>query len=152
MSAAPILCPTDFSPSSDAALEYAAALAKQSGAILHVIHVDDEPLLYGSGTLSYVPDAENRKRLEAELLARAPDVDCAHHLLAGDPAEQIEAYADEHGVGMIVLGTHGRSGLSRLVMGSVAEKVVRSAKRPVLVVKAPDALQESDAGKEKERP
>lgn len=148
MSTKPILCPTDFSTSSDAALEYAAALAQHGGAELHVIHVDDEPLLYGSGKLAYVPNAENRKRLEDELLRRDPHVECKHHLLTGDPAEQIEAYADSQDVGLIVLGTHGRTGLSRLVMGSVAEKVVRSAKQPVLVVKQPEAADSGEHRKE----
>lgn len=140
MSAAPILCPVDFSPSGDAALDYAVTLAKQMGAVLHVVHVDDQPLLYGSGKLAYFPDTENRKRLEEELLKRAPEVECVRHLLAGEPAEQIDAYAEHHDIGMIVLGTHGRTGLSRIIMGSVAEKVVRGAKCPVLVVKEPGAL------------
>jgi len=69
-----------------------------------------------------------------------PSVSFEHKLLAGDPAAAIVEAADQENVDLIVLGTHGRTGLTRLLMGSVAENVVRKAKCPVLTVKHPSAV------------
>jgi nucleotide-binding universal stress UspA family protein len=138
MNAKKILFPTDFSHTGDAALEYATSLAENWGAKLFIVHVEEHPLAYGGGEMYYgvlEPDTEAlRKMLEA--VVPKGKVAYEHHLLMGEPAQAVVDFAREKDVDLIVLGTHGRSGLTRLVMGSVAEAIVRSAHCPVLTVKA----------------
>jgi len=79
------------------------------------------------------------KDLEAALEAIDPGngVRCSRHLVVGAPSTEIAKFAEEHDIDMIVLGTHGRTGLTRVLMGSVAEAVVRKAPCPVLTLKQP---------------
>lgn len=131
-----ILFPTDFSHASDAALEHAAALAKQSGARLLIVHVEEPPLAYGGGELYYglpEPDSERILKMLEDVRPADATVPFAHRLTMGDPAAEIVRIAGEEAVQMIVLGTHGRTGMTRLLMGSVAEAIVRRAPCPVLV-------------------
>jgi nucleotide-binding universal stress UspA family protein len=135
-----ILFPTDFSPASEFCLEQATTLARARGATLLICHVEEPPLSYGGGEMYYgLPAAEERNL--AELLEAVvpthPAVPYEHRLLSGDPATEIVRLAEQEGVDLIVLGTHGRTGLKRLLMGSVAEAVVRRATCPVLTVKQP---------------
>jgi nucleotide-binding universal stress UspA family protein len=74
---------------------------------------------------------------------KAANVDCELHLLQGHPADEIVRLASGHMVDLIVVGTHGRTGLTRVLVGSVAESIMRHAKCPVLVVKADETLSES---------
>lgn len=133
-----ILFATDFSPASDAALQYATSLARDSGATLLILHVEELPAPYAAGEMLMpqpeFPNPELRKMLDAVV---PPDksVKYEHHLVLGTPAEDIVRIADEEGVDLIVIGTHGRTGLMRVLMGSAAEAVMRRAKCPVLVVK-----------------
>lgn len=69
------------------------------------------------------------------IVSHDPAIACRHHLLHGDPATQIVQFAEDEGVDLIVMGTHGRTGLKHLLMGSVAEHVLRHARCPVLVVR-----------------
>jgi len=134
-----ILVPTDFSTASDAALPHAEALAKQHGAKLLILHVEEPPLAYGGGELYYgLPEPSSERILKMLEDVRPADagVSCTHRLSVGDPAGEIVRIAGEEGAEMIVLGTHGRSGLTRMLMGSVAEAVVRRAPCPVLVYRA----------------
>jgi nucleotide-binding universal stress UspA family protein len=126
-----ILHPTDFSQRSHHALELAFALARDCGARLIILHVMPVPIqqkrLY-------------REEMEGELLGmRVPDpqVRVERRLEEGDPATQILRVAQETNCDLIVMGSHGRTGLDRLLMGSVAEEVVRRASCAVLTVKAP---------------
>lgn len=131
-----ILFPTDFSHASDAALEHAAALAKQSGARLLIVHVEEPPLAYGGGELYYglpEPDSERILKMLEDVRPADATVPYAHRLAMGDPAAEIVRIAGEEAAQMIVLGTHGRTGMTRLLMGSVAESIVRRAPCPVLV-------------------
>jgi universal stress protein A len=83
------------------------------------------------------------EELEARLFKVVPkcfDGQCEHYLLEGEPAREVVQFAEREHVDLIVLGTHGRTGLARVLMGSVAENVVRRAPCPVLVVKQPLAL------------
>ena len=131
-----ILVPTDFSTASDAVLPQAEALAKQKSASLLILHVEEPPLAYGSGELYYGLPEPNSERILKMLEGVSPadqTVAFTHRLAMGDPAGEIVRIAAEEGVEMIVLGTHGRSGLTRMLMGSVAETVVRRAPCPVLV-------------------
>ena len=134
-----ILVPTDFSTASDAVLPQAEALAKQKSASLLILHVEEPPLAYGGGELYYgLPEPNSERILKMLDNVRPSDQTVAftHRLAMGDPAGEIVRIAAEEGVEMIVLGTHGRSGLTRMLMGSVAESVVRRAPCPVLVYRA----------------
>jgi nucleotide-binding universal stress UspA family protein len=131
-----ILFPTDFSHASDAALQHAEALAVQSGARLLIVHVEEPPLAYGGGELYYglpEPSSERILKMLEDVKPSDPKVSFVHRLTMGDPAGEIVRIADEEEAEMIVLGTHGRTGLTRLLMGSVAEAIVRRAPCPVLV-------------------
>jgi len=131
-----IIVPTDFSTASDAALPHAEALARQKLASLLILHVEEPPLAYGAGELYYglpEPNSERILKMLEEVKPSDPTVPFTHRLTMGDPAGEIVRIAAEEGAEMIVLGTHGRSGMSRMLMGSVAEAVVRRAPCPVLV-------------------
>lgn len=131
-----ILFATDFSLASDAALPHAEALAQQSGARLLIVHVEEPPLAYGGGELYYglpEPSSERILKMLEDVKPADPKLPFAHRLTMGDPAGEIVRIAGEEGAEMIVLGTHGRTGMTRLLMGSVAEAIVRRAPCPVLV-------------------
>jgi universal stress protein A len=139
-----ILHPTDFSPRSEQALQLACALARDAGARLIVLHVLERPLIVYSGVALAPPapppsEEERRKRREQleQVRPADPAVVIERRLEEGDPATAIVQVAQETGCDLIVMGTHGRTGLARLLMGSVAEKVVREAPCLVLTVKAP---------------
>jgi nucleotide-binding universal stress UspA family protein len=137
-----ILFPTDFSTLGQAALETATALAKQRGAKLLIVHVEEPPLAYGGGELYYgiqEPDRQEIERMLSAVVPADPAVGYEHRLMLGSPATAIVQLAEKEKVDMIVMPTHGRTGLTRLLMGSVAEEVVRKAMCPVLTVKAPAA-------------
>jgi nucleotide-binding universal stress UspA family protein len=133
-----ILHPTDFSKLSDHAFELAASLARDYGAQLLVLHVVPPPIMiYGEGVI--VPQPENyqnqlREKL-FQLKPKDPRVHVDHRLAEGDPVVEILRVAGESNCELIVLGTHGGTGLARVLMGSVAEGVVRKALCPVLTVK-----------------
>jgi nucleotide-binding universal stress UspA family protein len=152
-----ILVATDFGEASDAALSYGRDLARTYGATLHVVHIAENILARyaGDGTLALLPQLQNdvedvaRKRLAA--LVSDEDRTMLHAkpvvLTALGTAEAIVEYAKTHNIDIIVMGTHGRRALAHLMMGSVAERVVRMAPCPVLTVRhpehefiAPDAL------------
>src|SRR6187402_2318251 len=139
MNAPKVLYPTDFSTTGQTALEMATSLARDRGATLVIMHVEEPPMAYGGGELYYGLDEPNReelKRMLSEVRPTDPSVSYEHHLLMGSPATAIVFLAERENVDMIVLPTHGRTGLLRLLMGSVAEEVVRKAKCPVLTVKS----------------
>lgn len=133
----------DFSPGSDRALEFALALAGRVGASLHLLHVVQDPVLampwsedrvFDVARLrdAVVSDAE--RRLTAMAAAR-PDFAITVEALVGAPAETIVRTAADRGADLIVVGTQGRHGVSRVFMGSVAERVVRLATCPVLTIR-----------------
>jgi len=140
MNARKILYPTDFSEYSEAALAHAAALARDTGAKLVIVHVKEPPDAYvDTGFAGYPVDINEAELIDelSKVKPTDPDVPYSHRLLTGDPAAEISRFAEKEGVDMIVLGTHGRRGLTRMLMGSVAEAVVRSASCPVLTIKQP---------------
>jgi universal stress protein A len=140
MNAQKILFPTDFSTASTEALKWATSLARDSGASLTIVHVEEPPMAYGGGEM-YVGaeegDREALKKTLVEVLPLDPAIRFEHKLLIGDPATAIVQTADDENADFIVIGTHGRTGLTRLLMGSVAEAVIRRAKCPVLTIKQP---------------
>ena len=133
-----IVCPVDFSTLSDAAIDHASTLARRHGAVLHFIHVY-EPVFadgYIEGMPVQPPPADVES-LRGQLQAIRPTCETTgyhHELIFGFPGGSIVGYAQTHQADLIVMGTHGRSGPSRLIMGSVAETVMRAASCPVLVV------------------
>lgn len=138
MNAKKIVFPTDFSSSSDAALAYATSLARDTGATLYIVHVEEPPLAYGGGEMYYgIPEPNTAALLKMLHAVKPTDaaVPCEHRLLAGDPAGAVVEFADNENADLIVMGTHGRTGLGRLLMGSVAEAIVRRATCPVLTFK-----------------
>jgi nucleotide-binding universal stress UspA family protein len=141
-----ILFPTDFSKRAEYGFHLACALARDYGARLLIAHVKTPPvILYGEmGSLPPEP-LDLEESLRAQLLEVRPadeQIACEHFYMVGEPAEEIVRLANEEHVDLIVMGTHGRRGLGRLVMGSVAEQVVRTAACPVVTVKAPIAVAE----------
>jgi len=153
-----ILVATDFSTSSQVAMTYARALARQFGATLHVLHAVERPLSDGTNAIGAVGlTAELQTALEDAERARLNEVisaDDRQTLNAtavlrrlDTPAHAIVDYAQSQHIDLIVIGTRGRHGLAHVVMGSVAERVVRTAPCPVLTVRngereflGPDAL------------
>jgi len=140
MKAKKILFPTDFSHTGDAALVLATALARDTGATLLIVHAEEPPTAYGGGELYYgipEPATEDLRKMLHKIEPTDPAVPYEHRLITGDPAHAIVRLAHDEHVDMIVIGTHGRTGLSRMLMGSVAEAVVRRAECPVLTYKQP---------------
>ncbi len=134
-----ILFPTDFSQFGDAALPMATSIARDRNADLVILHVQEPPAAYAAGELYFgpmEPDVETIRQTLEQVRPSDPNVLCIHHMTMGDPAKEIVRVADEENVDMIVMSTRGRTGLAHVLMGSVAEKVVRRANCPVLVVKS----------------
>ncbi len=136
MKASKILCPTDFSEFSEAALAQATALARDANATLLIVHVKEPPDLYvDTGLGGYPVDVREADMLKelTEVKPTDPDVGYAQKLLTGDTAGEIVQFVETEDVDMIVMGTHGRRGITRMLMGSVAEAVPC----PVLTIKQP---------------
>jgi nucleotide-binding universal stress UspA family protein len=139
-----ILVPTDFSVHADAAMRYALELARRFDAAVHLVNVVEDPLAAGVWSseiytaeiaglqINLVRDAE--KRLRASVPHDAATV--TYEVRRGSAAKQILEAADEFGSDLIVMGTRGRTGVAHVLMGSVAEKVVRLASCPVLTLHA----------------
>ena len=146
-----ILHPTDFSERSEHAFRLACALARDHNAPLLVLHVSSPYVIYGEGVL-VEPPPDHTRELRAQLeqvRPYDPRVVLEHRLVEGDPATEIIRATREAGCDLIVLGTHGRTGLRRLLMGSVAEEVVRKAHCPVLTVKTPFPAAQTPAAAQK---
>jgi nucleotide-binding universal stress UspA family protein len=148
-----ILVPVDFSPHADRAIEYAMTLAKQFGACVELFHVVEDPFRSGGwGSEVYMPDLEGlRERAIEEAKGRlenrrsaipAADVPLVATVRMGHVAQTVIDYARDVRADLIVMGTHGRTGLAHFITGSVAERVVRLAPCPVLTV---GAVRASDA-------
>ncbi len=145
-----ILVTTDLSDHSLAAMEYASTLSLFYGARLYLLHVEDitPPAMY-SINVAYVDGkkfqdqavGEGRKRLEEFTKAKVipmmgqVNVKVEPVLRFGKPVEEIQRFVEEEGVDLIVMATHGRTGLKHVLLGSIAEKLVRISSVPVLTVK-----------------
>jgi nucleotide-binding universal stress UspA family protein len=140
-----ILAPTDFSTHSERAVRYACRLAERLGSSLHLLHVLSEilpagpdPLLIPMMPAEYYADNEARAR---ETLDRLPDpawgqpASVVREVRWGSPVETIVAFALEQRIDLITVATHGRTGLSHVFLGSVAEQIVRQAPCPVLTIR-----------------
>ncbi|WP_123538426.1 universal stress protein [Halosimplex salinum] len=138
-----ILVPTDGSETAEAAADHAVTLAADLDAALHVVHVVDITGIWGEIDSAAVLDAleaEGKRAVESVVdRAEAAGVRSVEaSVMSGTPARSIIEYADVRDVDFVVIGTHGRTGLDRHLLGSVAEKVVRVTEPPVLTVSLPD--------------
>lgn len=133
-----ILCPVDFSECSLRAAEYAFGLAQRCRATVEIVHVwqpGGKGVEFRGPMSAYVGEEAEVGRALERIRPSFADVACRHHLLIGDPADEIVTLAIEHQIDLIVIGTHGRTGLSRWILGSVAETILRKAPCPVLTCK-----------------
>jgi universal stress protein A len=129
-----ILCAVDFSDASAAALAYAGRLARSSRAELVLVHAFDIPASLTYADVENPADPTVRQRLE-ELSLSSSETRAVRVLHAGPPGEVICWLAQHHECDLIVMGTHGRTGLKHLLLGSVAEFVMRHARCPVATVR-----------------
>jgi universal stress protein A len=138
-----ILFPTDFSEPANEAKQYAMSLADRFGAELHLLHVVPLVVPYPDAASPWImAENEMQRQVEASDKRLANEIDSLwsqkhvviHHAVMGLAVDEILSYAKEHEIDLIVVGTHGHSGLARLLIGSVAEKLVRTANCPVLTV------------------
>lgn len=138
-----ILVPTDFSDPSAKALAYGSALARLYGSSLEVLHVIDARPFAGTPPVEgYVPElpefARELEKAARSSLARVAEqagMPVTQAMLWGRPHVEIGRYAKAHAIDLIVMGTHGRGFVAHLLLGSVAERVVRTAPCPVLTVR-----------------
>ena len=141
-----VLVPVDFSGHSEGAFRYATTLASRLGGSVDLLHVVEDPVATGawSGELSIQNLSDLRRNLiedgERQLerfrvSAHDPNVPLSTIVRMGQPADAITEYAKAFGIDLIVMGTHGRSGMAHLFMGSVAERVLRHAPCPVLTLR-----------------
>jgi nucleotide-binding universal stress UspA family protein len=137
-----VLFATDFSPTSDAALPYATAICRRFGSTLHTVHVlSDAGILMMAGSGAYVDlgtichntQNEARERL-AQISDRVKGMPCRNYVRHGRVWNNLAAIIEENNINLIVVGTHGRAGFSKLLLGSVAEDILRHAPCPVLTV------------------
>jgi nucleotide-binding universal stress UspA family protein len=142
-----ILVATDFSEPSECALKYGRALAEAFRGSLHVVHVVPDSMALPWATMADgMAMADVQKRWETDARERleklvagfgSPHVHVELSIRAGDPVREITRYARAQAVDLVVLGTHGRGPVAHMIMGSVAERVVRTAPCPVLTVRHP---------------
>lgn len=137
-----ILVPLDFSDCASDALGYAAMMAKQFEATVILVHVIDTQGLAGGFSLSVEERDQALEAVGGKLLSDAAatlenaGIEVIQQVRKGAPYQAILDAAEEHGADLIIMGTNGRTGLERLVLGSVAEKIVQTSQRPVLTVHA----------------
>lgn len=138
-----IMLASDLSENSLRAKEYARTLTAQFNAELHVLHILEKHLdstpSFGGGLALNTYVHESATAAEKKIYALFEPAwllgkNLVTAALDGSPTEKILEYSKDHGIDLIILGTHGRTGLSHVLMGSVAEQIVRQAKCPVLVV------------------
>ncbi len=151
-----ILVPTDFSECSAAAVKYGYALAEAFDATLHLLNVVQDPYTMPWATEGFAAPigdllADWEAQAKQRLAASVPMAAAAKTVVqtqVGSPHPEIVRYAAQHGIDLIVLGTHGRGPLGHMLLGSVAERVVRTAPCPVLTVRHPQHEFVADAAVE----
>ncbi|MDI6802187.1 MAG: universal stress protein [Thermodesulfovibrionales bacterium] len=139
-----ILLPTDFSESSLTAMKYASDMSRSYGAKLYLLHVIYDVAAASGLHVPHISVDEMYKELETNAQRELEKFgteekkglkDVQHTVIRGVPYEEILKFASEKGIDLIVIGTHGRKGLDRVLFGSTAERVVRNALCPVLTVR-----------------
>lgn len=140
-----VLVPTDFSEHAQNAVRYGCELASRFDAELHLLHIVEMiPVMYHEG-LVFTPEAELQLKEHAEAAMNTVPGDDWHDrlnisrtTLQGHPLVEIIRFAKEQDIDLLVIGTHGRTGLAHMLLGSNAEKIVRKAPCPVLTVHCPE--------------
>jgi universal stress protein A len=140
-----ILVPVDYSEHSKASVRFAAELAGALGSALDIVHVWDKPTYVSDAVMVRRPGQEHcslgeliRENAEREMteflasLALPPTLPLSHRLLSGEPASTLVSELKQAGHDLVVVGTHGRTGLAHMLLGSVAEKLIRLSPVPVL--------------------
>src|SRR5262245_14130979 len=143
-----ILWLTDFSHDSTYALSYARMLAEVHSTKLYLLHVIDNPTsrIYGRVEGDYLAMEINAREKSQQWLQEQAEKDLGDYpnyevlIREGDILEKILAVEHEKHIGTIVMGTHGRTGIAHVLLGSIAEKVIRSARCPVYVIRHPDRI------------
>ncbi len=143
MSGKKILFATDFSEGSRHALQYAAWLAKCTGGHLYIVHVSEHEQYPVGELFDEEPQSDPNELEQLQQVVPSDEIDYEHRVLYGEPgsaevtkpAQVLVDFADREKIDLIILGTHGRSGFGHLLMGSVAESVVRHAHCPVVAVR-----------------
>jgi nucleotide-binding universal stress UspA family protein len=151
MQANTIILPVDFSTDNDKSLELATSLARDSGAKLFIVHAREPLGMYSAGSKYYgvpQPRAEDLAEMLEAVVPPAQDIPYEHRMLEGTAADAIVDFAEQTRADLIVMGTHGRTGLFRVLLGSVAEAVVRKASCPVATVKQTKAEPEEKQAKD----
>jgi nucleotide-binding universal stress UspA family protein len=138
-----ILVPHDFSDTSAAAVRYAVELARNFGARLYFLHVGDDAVSqfeeeFPIGLEDALADGVRERLLRIVTPQEKAEFNPDFAVRPGLPAAEIVQYADDQDIDLIVMGTHGRGFVGHMIMGSVAEKVVRTASCPVLTVRIPN--------------
>lgn len=141
-----ILCPVDLSTRNLRALEIATALAADGGGELIFLHVavPELPKTAGHAIVEVNLQIEKERHALSELRPTRANIPFRHVLVRGEAAATIAKFAAEENADLIVMSTHGRSGLSRLLLGSVAEEVLRHATCPVLTIRANSDLERAN--------
>lgn len=131
-----ILCPVDFSQTSTKALLFAQKLSRETGAELILLHAFNAPASYDDAGQREPADPQVKEQLQ-QIAPMYPELPVRRALHAGPPGEVICWMAEDQRCDLIVMGTHGRTGLAHLILGSVAQHVLRHARCPVVVVRDP---------------
>jgi nucleotide-binding universal stress UspA family protein len=143
-----ILFPTDFSSTAEHALQYALSLASLHKAKLYVMHVivtPDSPVMFGEEGESISPPSSEKMEADAKKAAQqlipeqyTKELEIENIIVRGTPLKAILECAKSHNIELLIMASHGRKGISHMLMGSLAEKVVQMAPCPVLTIKHPD--------------
>ena len=122
-----ILCPVDFSPCSEVALRRACERAAAENGKLYIVHVDTGGPGNPPGTAGYVEELDQHHKLLHEALPTNPEIEFEQHYLRGNVTDEIQRFARLRQIDLIVMGTHGRTGLAKALLGSVADSLTRNA-------------------------
>lgn len=141
-----ILCPVDFSQFTEEILGYAAEIAKRFGSELHLLHVIPnlnyftpyESFLTPENLVAIERNIEGEVAKDFEKISKKLDIPFTRVIKTGVTFVEIIDYVRDNGIDLVVMGTHGRSGIEHILIGSVAEKVVRKAPCPVLTIRPKD--------------
>lgn len=130
-----ILVPTDGSQGATAALKHGIEIASEWEAKLHAVYVVDTRVARSGPLLERLREEGREAVRDVEVAGTQAGLTVVTDIVEGNPHEEILKYVSEHDIDMIIMGTHGRTGIDRVVMGSVAERVVRQSPVPVLTVR-----------------
>lgn len=135
-----ILVPTDGSEGSEVAVQHAREIAVKFNSELHVVYVVDERISSTNEVLASMTDEfrDIGRKATENLKKQLKEVPTVTDIVQGVPHKMINSYAKEEDIDLIVMGTHGRTGLDRVLLGSTTEKVIRTSDIPVMTVKRPE--------------